>query len=210
MFYDRVAGLGYLCTGATVDDWIDVSTLGQGITIRTRGALGVDGADFNVSLGTGGADVTGPFEVTIVALVKTVLDGRIRLLVNGEEYLPFINSGMLLVWGEAALHTFVGWNELAGNSTDLFQLDLHVGDIIVATIRCDVPEQTLGLGRRSIRVRAEHLFASSPTCPTMVTDGTFVLDETYSEGQNVTSVGLQITNGTFDATSNYSLSRLNP
>jgi hypothetical protein len=132
----------------------------------------------------------------------------VRLLVNGFDFTPFKNAGQLLVWGETALYTYSGWNVLAGDTT-LHQLDMHVNDIVVVEIRCDAPEIALGLGSRVVRVRATHI-CTTTAWPTVITDATYVLDESVTPGQEINSVGVSIDYGTWNSASNYSLGRLNP
>lgn len=128
---------------------------------------------------------------------------------NNENYFPFLNGAEVLVWGNAIVQQHSGINELAG-SVAHGQFALHDGDVLVINIRCDVPEQTLGLGLRTITVKTRHMDSSSSLAIPMTTEAVFVLDESFPSGQNIDSVGVQITDGTWEATSNYSLSRLNP
>ncbi len=150
--------------------------------------------------------------MVIVCKVASTTNALVRLLVNNSEFNPFKNGCELFVWGTAEMHTYAGiQNVLAGDHANFPpEMDLLVGDVLTIKITCDVPEQSLGLGLRPIKVSTVHASTANITIPTVTSEAVFILDESYVEGQNINSVGVWIDGGTWDATSNYSLGRLNP
>jgi hypothetical protein len=167
----------------------------------------VESDTFNVSLPD--CNTSGPFDVTLVCKVKTSSGAVVHFLVNNDSFNPFKNAAETLVWGNAVLQQHSAINMLAG-AVGYGEFAINVGDVLTINIRCDVPEQSLGLGMRTITVVTRHVNTSNISCIPMTTESVFVLDEGYVEGQNINSVGVQIADGTWEATSNYSLSRLNP
>jgi hypothetical protein len=174
-----------------------------GLPLRSTGTLILANSVFEV---TGlNCDVNGAFEVTFVN--KVLLSGVspiVRLLVNSENYLPFLNAGEIHAWGMGLNAEYSGINILAGDSiAHPALIEPLVGDVITCKIWCDVPQQSRGEGKRPIRLEMTH----SSSGNTVTVQGVFILDEGYVEGQNINSVGLQIENGSWQGGSNYTLSR---
>lgn len=148
----------------------------------------------------------------MVCKVKTAVAAFVRFLVNDQEFDPFKNGCEILVWGQAQIFSYSGVQNIIAGDAGNYPPEIVIlpGDVLTITVTCDVPEQSLGLGLRPVKVKTVHVNTANITCPTVVSEAVFVLDESFTAGQNVNSVGVKIENGTWDATSNYSLGRLNP
>lgn len=178
----------------------------MGIQAKTTGDLispnaifAVTGMDCNVNIAAG-------FEINFIA--KCNAAGLLRLMVNGDNFNPFLNAADVLVWGSAGVQHYTGINVLAGdNVTYPPQMAFATDDVVHVRVRCDIAKQEFGFNRRVINVIAKHTSAGA-TAPTVQTEANYVLDESVAAGQNIDSVGIQMDGGSFSSGAYYTFSRM--
>jgi hypothetical protein len=148
------------------------------------------------------------FEIVFQAQVNAVAGlALLRLMVNGDNFNPFLNAGSLLVWGAGEIQQYPSANILAGDNTNYHpQMGIDAGSVLQVVIRCEIAKQSYGFARRVIAVVARHTTGEFGT--TVETRANYVLDESYPPGQNINAVGIQLDGGTFSSGTYYSFSRL--